>query len=123
MSASTCHAALSVPKIICRGYLAMQRKKPNLAVLVDRIATARRIIEAQQALLERLRVGGKPTFEADAALRTYTSALAHLLAHADRMQQKALAKKGETKKEHRSCALTSWRPPSPNLHERQPKRA
>jgi hypothetical protein len=42
----------------------MPRKKPKLAVLADRIATARRIIEAQQALLEELRVSGEPRFEA-----------------------------------------------------------
>jgi hypothetical protein len=51
-------------------------------VLADRIATARRIIQAQQVLLERLRTNGHPTFEAEAALRTYASSLAHLLAHA-----------------------------------------
>jgi hypothetical protein len=84
-------------------------------VLARRIATARRIIEAQQALLERFRVSGEPTFEAKAALRTYASALAHLLAHADRMQQEALAKKGETKKDHRTCALPPGPPSRPTL--------
>jgi hypothetical protein len=74
----------------------MPMNRPKLTVLARRIATARRIIVAQQALLERLRVSGEPTFEAKAALRTYTSALMHLLAHADRMRQEALAKKGET---------------------------
>ena len=88
----------------CRGRLSdvpgMPRKKPKLSVLAERIATARRIIEAQQALLERLRVSGEPTYQAEAALRTYVSSLAHLLAHADKMREEALAKKGETKKEH-----------------------
>jgi len=78
----------------------MPRKKPKLSVLAERIATARRIIEAQQALLERLRVSGEPTYQAEAALRTYVSSLEHLLAHADKMREEALAKKGETKKEH-----------------------
>ena len=53
----------------------MPRKKPKLAVLADRIATARRIIEIQQALLERLRVTGERTYEAEAALRIYVSSL------------------------------------------------
>jgi hypothetical protein len=75
-------------------------EKPKLAVLADRIATARRIIQAQQALLGRLRAGGEPTFEAEVALRTYASCLAHLLAHADKLKEEALAKKGETKKGH-----------------------
>jgi hypothetical protein len=82
----------------------MPMKRPKLTVLARRIATARRIIVAQQALLERLRVSGEPTFEAKAALRTYTSALLYLLAHADRMRQEALAKKDETKKDHTSSA-------------------
>ncbi len=78
----------------------MPKRKPKLAVFADRIAEVRRIIDAQQALLEKLRIGGQPTFEAEAALRTYASSLAPLLAHADKMREEALAKKGETKKEH-----------------------
>ena len=78
----------------------MPRKKPKLALLADQIATARRIVESQQALLERLRVSGQPTYEAEAALRAYVSSLVHLLAHADKLRDEALAKKAETKKEH-----------------------
>ena len=71
-------------------------------MLADRIATARRIIEEQQALLVRLRASGQLTYEAEAALRTYVSSLMHLLAHADKLRDEALEKKGETKKEHQS---------------------
>ena len=78
----------------------MPRKKLKLALLADQIVTARRIVEAQQALLERLRVNGQPIYEAEAALRTYVSSLKHLLAHADKLRDEALAKKAETKKEH-----------------------
>ena len=106
-------AALSIPKLgdCCKGRFDwdrlttarhgnMPRKKPKLALLADQIATARRIVEAQQALLERLRVNGQPTYEAEAALRTYVSSLMHHLAHADKLRDEALAKKAETKKEH-----------------------
>ena len=55
-------------------------KKTKLALLSDQIAEARRIIDAQQALLEKLRVAGAPTHEAEGALRTYASSLMHLLA-------------------------------------------
>jgi hypothetical protein len=91
----------------------MQRKQPKLTVLAKRIATAQRIIVAQQASLERLRVTGESTFEAEATLRTYTSALMHLLTHADRLRREALAKKGETKKYQISCASVSGPSSSP----------
>ena len=59
-----------------------RKKKPTkLDVLKSRIADARRIIDAQQVLLEGLRNDGEPTQEAEAALRTYASALMHLLPH------------------------------------------
>ena len=74
--------------------------KPKLVLLADRIAEARRIIDAQQTLLEKLRVVGAPTHEAEGALQTYVSSLMHLLAHADKLRDEALAKKAETKKEH-----------------------
>jgi len=72
-------------------------KKTKLALLSDQIAEARRIIDAQQALLEKLRVAGAPTHEAEGALRTYASSLMHLLAHEQKLREEALAKKGETK--------------------------
>ena len=75
----------------------MPRKKSQLAILSDQIAEARRIIDLQQALLEKLRVAGAPTRDAEGALRTYTSSLTHLLAHEQKLQEQALAKKGETK--------------------------
>jgi hypothetical protein len=43
-------------------------KKSKLALLSDQIAEARRIIDAQQALLEKLRVAGDPTQEAEGTL-------------------------------------------------------
>jgi hypothetical protein len=78
----------------------MPRKKKltKLDVLRSRIADARGIIDAQQALLATLRNDGEPTQEAEAALRTYASALMHLLAHEGRLTLEAQAKKGETKK-------------------------
>ena len=51
------------------------RKKPKMIVLAVQIAAARRIIDSQQALLERLRVNGQPTDQAEGALRTYVSSL------------------------------------------------
>jgi hypothetical protein len=75
----------------------MPRKKSQLAILSDQIAEARRIIDLQQALLEKLRVAGAPTHDAEGALRTYASSLMHLLAHEQKLQEEALAKKGETK--------------------------
>ena len=78
----------------------MPRKWPpktKLGLLADRIAEARRIIDAQQKLLEDLRVAGTPTRQAEGALRTYASSLMHLLAHEQKLQEEALAKKGETK--------------------------
>jgi hypothetical protein len=76
----------------------MPRKWPpktKLGLLADRIEEARRIIDAQQTLLEKLRVAGAPTREAEGALRTYASSLMHLLAH--ERKEEAEAKKGETK--------------------------
>jgi hypothetical protein len=77
---------------------AMPRKSPKLKVLGPRIADAQRIIDAQQALLEKLRINGEPTHEAEGALRTYVSALMHLRAHEKRLKLEARAKRGETKK-------------------------
>jgi hypothetical protein len=71
--------------------------KPKLVLLSDRIAKARRIIDAQQMLLEDLRATGAPTHEAEGALRTYASSLMHLLAHECKLKEKAEAKKGEPK--------------------------
>jgi peptidoglycan hydrolase CwlO-like protein len=76
----------------------MPKKKPKLAVLADRIAAVRRVIDAQQALLVKLRMDGDPAYEAEVALRTYASSLAHLIARADQLREEARAKKGETKK-------------------------
>ena len=67
-------------------------------MLADRIAAARRIVDVQRALLEKPRMDGERTDEAEAALRTYASSLAHLVAHADQLREEAGAKKGETKK-------------------------
>ena len=75
----------------------MQRKKSRLGILSEQVAEARRIFDLQQALLEKLRVAGAPTHEAEGALQTYASSLTHLLAHEQNLQEEALAKKGETK--------------------------
>jgi len=71
--------------------------KPKLALLADRIAEARRIIDAQQTLLEKLRVAGAPTRAAEGALRIYASSLRHLLSHERELKEETEAKKGETK--------------------------
>lgn len=76
----------------------MSKKKPKLAVLADRVAAVRRIIDRQHALLAKLGTDEQPTFEAEAALRTCASSLAHLIARADQLREEARAKKGETKK-------------------------
>jgi hypothetical protein len=76
----------------------MPKKRPKLVVLDKRVIEVRRIIDRQRALLERLRITGQPTTDAEGLLRTYVSSLTHLLDHARRMRQDAQAKKGETKK-------------------------
>jgi hypothetical protein len=70
-------------------------RNTKLALLSGQIAEARRIIEAQQALLEKLRIARAPTHEAEGALRTYASSLMHLLAHEGKLKAEAKAKKGE----------------------------
>jgi hypothetical protein len=64
-----------------------RRKKSKIALLSDQVAEARRIIDAQQALLEELRVVGAPTHEAEGALRIYASSLMHLLAHEQKTER------------------------------------
>ena len=96
----------------------MPKKRPKLVVLDKRVAEVRRIIDQQQALLERLRITGQPTTDAEGLLRTYVSSLAHLLDHARRMRHDAQAKKGETKKTpagiiHLNGAAFGRRDPSP----------
>jgi hypothetical protein len=76
----------------------MPRKTSRLRQLNDRIAVARRIVDEQRALLKKLRAEGLKAEEVEAALRTYGSALAHLLAHQQRMKFEAKAKRGETLK-------------------------
>jgi hypothetical protein len=75
----------------------MPRKRPKLSTLTARIAEPRRIIEAQLAQLMKLQTSGQSTTEAESALRMCVSSLLHLLAHAERLQEEAKAKKGETK--------------------------
>jgi hypothetical protein len=76
----------------------MPKKRPKLAMLANRIAEARRIIEAQQTQLMKLQASGQSTHEAEVALRIYVSCLLHLLGHAEKLQEEAKALKGETKK-------------------------
>jgi hypothetical protein len=64
----------------------MPKKKSKLAVLAEKIAVARRIIDEQQASLEKLRITGQPTHEAEGALRTYVSSLMHLLAYQEKLR-------------------------------------
>ena len=100
-SAKTTHPSFSQLESLCGLHSIGQppQAKP-VAVLADRIATARCIIDAQRATLLELRASGQPTFEAEAKLWTYVSSLEHLLAHEDKFREEALVKKGETKKVH-----------------------
>ena len=84
--------------MVAHGAGCEKQKEAKLAALAEQIATARSIVAAQQELLEKLRLSGQPTLEAEAVLRTYASSLTHLLAHAEKMRKETLAKKGETKK-------------------------
>ena len=76
----------------------MPSKRPKLRVLADRIAEARRIVEAQQTLKMKLQTGGQSTTEAESTLKICVSSLLHLQAYAEKLQEEAKAKKGETKK-------------------------
>lgn len=66
----------------------MPRKRPELVLLTQRIAVARKIIAKQQTLVAALRASGQPTVEAENALQTYLSALRHLEDHARKMRAK-----------------------------------
>ena len=76
----------------------MPRKRPGktkLGLIADRIAEARRIIDAQQMLLEDLCAAGAPTHEAEGALRTYFRSLMHRLAYERKLKEEAEATKGK----------------------------
>jgi hypothetical protein len=66
----------------------MSRKRPELVLLAQRLATARKVIADQQLLIASLTAAGQPTTDADKALRTYLSALRHLEDHARKMRAK-----------------------------------
>jgi hypothetical protein len=70
-----------------------RHRNTKLGLLADRIAEARRVIEAQQTLLEKLRVVEAPTRVAEGALRTLASSLRHLLIHERKLKEDAAAKK------------------------------
>jgi hypothetical protein len=76
----------------------MPRKSPKLVEVRARVAEARRIVDVQSGMVERLRAMGEPTLEAQDALNTYTSGLKHLEAYELKLREDAKAKKGETKK-------------------------
>jgi hypothetical protein len=76
----------------------MPRKPPKLLEVKVQVAEARRIVDIQHGLVERLRAMGKPTVEAEYTLNTYTSSLKHLEAYELKLREEAKAKKGETKK-------------------------
>jgi hypothetical protein len=64
--------------LVLKYFLVRKPKKSKIAILSHQIGEARRIIDAQQALLEKLRVAGAPTHEAEGALLTYASSLMRL---------------------------------------------
>lgn len=66
----------------------MPRKRPELVLLAQRVATARKIVADQQALIARLAAAGEPTADAENALRSYLSALRHLEDHARHLRAK-----------------------------------
>jgi hypothetical protein len=54
---------------------------PKLVVAAARAAEARRIVAGQRLLIETLKASGRPTKEAEVALRLYVSALEVLEQH------------------------------------------
>ena len=76
----------------------MPRKSPKLAEVRARVAAARRIVDVQLVLVERLQATGERTLKAQGALNTYASGLKHLEAYELKLREDAKAKKGETKK-------------------------
>ena len=66
----------------------MPRKRPELVLLMQRIAVARKIVADQQTLVAALKTSGQPALEAENALLTYLSSLRHLEDHARKMRAK-----------------------------------
>ena len=66
----------------------MPRKRPELVLLMHRIAVARKIVAKQQTLIAGLKVLRQPVIDAENALQTYLSALRHLEDHARKMRAK-----------------------------------
>jgi len=56
----------------------MVRRRPIAIVAAARVVFARRIVADQQQTIEKLKVLGQPTLDAQNALQTYVSLLEHL---------------------------------------------
>lgn len=64
----------------------MPRKNVKLILAAHRAAEAARIVAKQQDIIATLKALGQPTAEAERALQTYLSALAHLESHLVRIK-------------------------------------
>jgi len=68
-----------------------------LTLAAHRVAEARRIVDQQNDLIGALKASGNPTLEAEAALRTFLSSLAHLEGHERAIRKEEEAKKRESR--------------------------
>jgi len=76
----------------------MPKRDPKLIVAETRVATARKVVGHQRALIQHLRLAGKQTDDDEKRLLTYESALAHLENHERIVREERREKKTETMK-------------------------
>jgi hypothetical protein len=76
----------------------MPRRDPKLVVAAARAAEARRIVAGQRLLIETLKASGRPTKEAEAALRMYVSALEVLEQRERKLREERRAKRRPSQK-------------------------
>ena len=76
----------------------MPRRDPKLIVATIRAAEARRIVTGQRLLIETLKASGRPTKEAEVALRSYISALEVLEQHERKLREERQAKRRQSPK-------------------------
>jgi hypothetical protein len=66
----------------------MPRKRPELVLIIQRIAVARKIVADQQTLITNLKASGQSVVEAEKTLQSYLSSLRHLEDHARKLRAK-----------------------------------
>jgi hypothetical protein len=64
------------------------RKRPELILIAQRVAAARKIVADQQALIADLTASGQSAADAEKTLQTYLSSLRHLEDHARKLRAK-----------------------------------